>query len=177
MFLVIVLPIFLWMGCLGSSIYALHCLYFRLSLSPTPIGPSEKTFPGLAAFWTCTIVINIYCTGKRFSFENKTFNITYIYFFRNDCGENLFSAKGLEAAHHMFFAGYTATDPNAACQTYIHRFGYDVYVGIFECFCQPNLPERRGGCYISSSRSAEFGTDQFLIMLYSKFRLPRLPSI
>lgn len=79
MFLAIVLPIFLWMGCLGSSIYALHCLYFRLSLSPTPIGPSEKTFPGLAAFWTCTIVINIYCTGKRFSFENKTFNVTYIY--------------------------------------------------------------------------------------------------
>ncbi|KAF7761952.1 hypothetical protein Agabi119p4_9944 [Agaricus bisporus var. burnettii] len=63
MILVIALPLVLWTGCLGSSLYAIYCLYSRMFSHPTPIGAAEGLYTAYVAFWTCTIIVNIYCTG------------------------------------------------------------------------------------------------------------------
>ncbi|KAF7761546.1 hypothetical protein Agabi119p4_9538 [Agaricus bisporus var. burnettii] len=63
MILAIVLPLVLWAGCLGSSVYAIYCLYFRIFTGPKPISTEESVYPAFVTFWTCTIIVNIYCTG------------------------------------------------------------------------------------------------------------------
>ncbi|KAF7761958.1 hypothetical protein Agabi119p4_9950 [Agaricus bisporus var. burnettii] len=64
MLLAIILPLVLWVGCLSSSVYAIYRLCSRtLSPEPTPISPAEKLYSALVTYWTCTIILNIYCTG------------------------------------------------------------------------------------------------------------------
>lgn len=71
MILIIVLPLVLWVGCVSSSAYASYCLY-RILLHPTPVAALDlgaKTYAASVAFWTATITVNIYCTGKPLILE------------------------------------------------------------------------------------------------------------